>query len=76
MAQEQRTRPAQLRQLAAADLHRQVAQARQTLWNARAKLRSGSLQKPHEIRATKRQIARLLTIVQEQAANTTQAKAT
>ena len=78
MAEQRRQDAAHLRQLGQADLEKKLAQMRQTLWNTEAKLRSGSLQKPHERRAGKRHIARLLTVLREQAAKpaaaTTQAQ--
>lgn len=75
---EQKTRQAasQLRQLGAADLQKQVAQARQQLWNLHAKRRTGSLQQPHEFRAVRRQVARLLTVLNEQAASARQERRT
>ena len=53
----------ELRTLPEADLQSQLAKLRQELWQHRGKVREGSLQQTHLVRAAKRDIARLHTVL-------------
>ena len=53
----------ELRTLPEAELQVQLQKARQTLWQDRLKAREGALQQTHELRLTKRHIARLQTVM-------------
>ncbi len=50
-----------------ADLRAQVEKLRQELWQARLKAKDGSLQQTHLLSARRRQIARVLTALRQQA---------
>ena len=65
-------RPAakELRALTATDLRDQAAKLRQELWQQRVKMKEGAIQQMHHGRAIRRQIARVLTIMREQAKTT------
>ena len=54
-----------LRNLSEADLQSQLDTVRRGLWGHRAKLREGALQQNHQVGAARRQIARLLTALNE-----------
>ena len=66
MAAAKRPKAHELRGLPSADLRAQVQQLRQELWQQRLKVREGSLQQTHELRAARRQIARVATVLNEQ----------
>ncbi len=65
MAAGKKSSARDLRQEPPGDLRQQVDAARRELWDARIKARTGSLTQPHQIRVTRRRIARLLTVLQE-----------
>jgi len=50
-----------------AELHAQLLKARQTLWQDRLRAREGALQQTHELRRTRRHIARVQTVLNAQA---------
>lgn len=54
-----------LRDLSEADLQAQLDTVRRELWGHRAKIREGALQQNHQVGAARRQIARLLTALNE-----------
>lgn len=54
-----------LRELQEQDLDRQLGDLRKSLWEGRTKARQGSTQKTHQLRATRRQIARVQTVLKE-----------
>ena len=58
-----------LRGMNAADLREQVEKLRQDLWQQRVKTEVGATQQHHRRRAARRQIARVLTILNEQRGN-------
>ena len=62
-------RPAakELRALPQTDLREQAAKLRQELWQQRVKTKEGAIQQMHHGRAIRRQIARVLTVMREQA---------
>ena len=66
MATAKRPKAQELRGLPAADLKAQVEQLRQELWQQRLKVREGALQQTHQLRAARRQIARIATVLNEQ----------
>ena len=53
----------ELRTLPEAELQAQLHKARQRLWQDRLKAREGALQQTHELRLTKRYIARVQTVM-------------
>lgn len=55
-----------LRGMSAPDLQAQAVKLREEVWSTRLKLRDGSAQQSHHIRQSKRQIARILTVLKEQ----------
>ena len=57
------TSMAELRSLGEPELRERLRQARHELDVARLKARQGSLEQPHQIRITRRMIARLFTIL-------------
>lgn len=64
MADEaQRTK--ELRTLPETELNAKLHSLRRSLWEDRMKAKSGSLQQPHRIGQTRRQLARILTILRE-----------
>ena len=54
-----------LRALPDADVQQQLDALRQELWQSRQKAKEGSLQQTHQIPATRRQIARIHTLLAE-----------
>ena len=56
----------ELRTMPAAELTAQLQTLRQELWGYRTKARDGALQQTHLLRALRRQMARIQTIVGEQ----------
>ena len=54
-----------LRGMPAADMQQQLSKLRNDLWQHRIKAKDGALQQSHLIAGTRRQIARLLTILRE-----------
>jgi len=57
----------ELRGLGAAELQAQIEQLRQDLWEQRVKAKEGALPQTHLPRVARRQIARIQTILREQA---------
>ena len=62
---EQRMNAQALRQLPAEELHTQLASLRQELWQGRMKVDTGAVPQSHHVSHVRRQIARILTILQE-----------
>ena len=62
-----KTSIAELRGLGEVELRSRLAQAQQDLEKARLKARQGSLEQPHQIRSTRRDIARFFTILNTKA---------
>ena len=56
----------ELRALTEKELAEQLQQRRRDLWQYRMKAKDGSLQQTHLLRVTRRQIARLNTLLKEQ----------
>ncbi len=54
-----------LREQPVAELQATVQQLRQELWEHRLKIKEGALQQTHLIRAARRQVARLQTLLHE-----------
>ena len=54
-----------LRELPEQDLNSQLNDLRKRLWEGRTKARQGSLQQTHQLRVTRRQIARAQTVLKE-----------
>ena len=65
-----KTSIAELRGLGEGELRQRLAQAQQDLEKARLKAHQGVLEQPHHIRATRREIARLFTILNAQGRRT------
>ena len=57
---------AELRAMPAAELAQRILQARQELAAMRLKAGQGALERPHEIAARRREIARMMTVLNEQ----------
>jgi len=60
---EKRPHAKELRAMPEADLKAQLETLRRELWQQRIKVNDGSLQQTHQLRAGKRQIARILTVL-------------
>jgi len=56
----------ELRTLPDTDLQTQLQALRHEMWEHRMKAAVGSLQQPHQIRALRRQVARVQTVLNEQ----------
>ena len=56
-----------LRELAVEDLERKLSETRQELFNLRFQSATGALENPARIRLAKREIARVLTVLNEKA---------
>ena len=56
-----------LRELAVEDLERKLSETRQELFNLRFQSVTGALENPARIRLAKREIARVLTVLNEKA---------
>lgn len=56
---------AELRKMSAADLETRLKSSRETLMNLRFKHATGQLEKTATLRNTKREVAQILTILQE-----------
>ena len=56
---------AELRKMSAADLETKLKSSRETLMNLRFKHATGQLEKTATLRNTKREVAQILTILQE-----------
>jgi len=54
-----------LREMTAADLIGQLKDLRDRLWEDRAKVRQGGMQQTHQLRVTRRQMARVQTVLRE-----------
>lgn len=67
MADKPRSGAKELRGLSEAELQNQLEQLRRELWDARVKVKDGALTQTHVLSATRRQVARLQTILREQA---------
>jgi len=59
------TRPSDLRELTDEDLEHRLAERRQELFNLRFQSVTGSLENTARLKVTKREIARILTVVTE-----------
>ena len=57
----------ELRALPTAELQGQLQSLRQELWQHHLKAKDGSLQQTHQLRFVRRQIARVQTLLREQA---------
>ena len=67
MAKPAGTTPKDLRAMTETDLRAQVGKLRQEMWHGKIKLREGAAQQSHQIRQSRRQIARILTVLKQQA---------
>ena len=56
-----------LRELSVDDLERKLAETRQELFNLRFQSATGALENPARIRVAKREIAKVLTVLNEKA---------
>lgn len=63
---EKRLHAKELRAMPEADLKAQLETLRRELWLQRMKVKDGSLQQTHQLRAGKRHIARILTVLAQQ----------
>jgi large subunit ribosomal protein L29 len=57
----------ELRELTVEDLERKLSETRQELFNLRFQSATGALENPARIRLAKREIARVLTVLNEKA---------
>ena len=62
------TRPSELRELSDEDLQHRLAERRQELFNLRFQSVTGALENSARLKLTKREIARILTVVNEREA--------
>ena len=62
------TRPSELRELSDEDLEHRLADRRQELFNLRFQSVTGALENSARLKLTKREIARILTVVHEREA--------
>ena len=62
------TRPSELRDLSDEDLEHRLAERRQELFNLRFQSVTGALENSSRLKLTKREIARILTVVHEREA--------
>jgi large subunit ribosomal protein L29 len=62
------TRPSELRELSDEDLEHRLAERRQELFNLRFQSVTGALENSARLKLTKREIARILTVVHEREA--------
>jgi large subunit ribosomal protein L29 len=62
------TRPSELRELTDEDLEHRLADRRQELFNLRFQSVTGALENSARLKLTKREIARILTVVHEREA--------
>ena len=62
------TRPSELRDLSDEDLEHRLAERRQELFNLRFQSVTGALENSSRLKLTKREIARILTVVTEREA--------
>ena len=62
------TRPSELRELSNEDLEHRLAERRQELFNLRFQSVTGALENSARLKLTKREIARILTVVHEREA--------
>ena len=70
MAKTAGTTTKDLRGMTEVDLRAQVGKLREEIWHGRLKLREGAAQQSHQIRQARRQIARILTVLKQQAPKT------
>ena len=68
------TRPSELRELSDEDLEHRLAERRQELFNLRFQSVTGALENSARLKVTKREIARILTVVHEREAHAQKAK--
>ena len=61
-------KPAELRELTVEELAKQAEELREKLFRLRIRNRLGQLESPGEIRKTRRDLARVLTILREKSA--------
>jgi large subunit ribosomal protein L29 len=59
------TRPSELRELSDEDLEHRLSERRQELFNLRFQSVTGALENTARLKITKREIARILTVVHE-----------
>jgi large subunit ribosomal protein L29 len=62
------TRPSELRELSDEELDHRLSERRQELFNLRFQSVTGALENAARLKLTKREIARILTVVNERAA--------
>ena len=55
----------EFRGLPEAELRERLQSARRTLWDTRQKLRAGAVQQTHQVRALRKDIAKMHTVLQE-----------
>ena len=58
-------KPSEIKEMSAADRGQKLLELRQELFNLRFQSASGQIEKPHQIRQIKRDIARLLTFMRK-----------
>lgn len=63
---EKRLQVKDLRNVPDSELSERLGKLQQELWQYRIKAKEGSLQQTHMLRATKRDLARIRTVLQEQ----------
>jgi large subunit ribosomal protein L29 len=68
------TRPSELRDMSDEDLEHRLAERRQELFNLRFQSVTGALENSSRLKLTKREIARILTVVHEREAQAQKAK--
>ena len=61
----ERPKPKELRATPAPELQTQLNALRQELWQQRQTIKDGTLQKTHQLRVLRRQIARVHTVIRE-----------
>ena len=59
------THAKEFRALPAAELRQRVAESKKELQTFRIKARQGALEQPHRVRQLRRDVARMLTVLQE-----------
>lgn len=65
-----RVRAKELRAQTAQELREQIVALRQDLWQQRLKAREGGLQQTHQLSASRRHLARIATVLNEQRQST------
>jgi ribosomal protein L29 len=59
----------ELRGMPEAELRQRISQAHQELAHLKVRASQGALERPHEVQSRRKDIARMLTIINEQARN-------